>query len=90
MHRGPVAVQQPHWQAGVSQLWVLGAGKNKPTIQAGPPHEEIYRMQIITELKGDELYFTALEMLKGEEGLDWCHYQADAEWWALRLYTRRN
>ena len=37
------------------------------------------------------LVLTAIVMLLGEEGKDWCGYGCDGEeWWALRLWTRRN
>ena len=47
-------------------------------------------MQIVKELKGPELIFTAMIMLMGEEGVDFCYYETDLDWWALRLYTRIN
>ncbi len=42
------------------------------------------------ELKGKELMRTALIMLMGVEGVDWCYYTGDFKWWELRLYTRIN
>lgn len=48
------------------------------------------RIQIVRELSLLELIFTLLTMLKGEEGVAWAYYEQDAEWWALRLYTRIN
>jgi len=47
-------------------------------------------MLIERELKGDELTFTLLIMLKGVEGKDWVYYENDPNWWELRLYTRIN
>ena len=47
-------------------------------------------MQIVRELKGAELLFTAMTMLMGEEGVDFSYYECDPDWWILRLYTRRN
>jgi len=47
-------------------------------------------MQIVRELKGAELTFTALIMLMGEEGIDYALYECDPDWWALRLYMGRN
>lgn len=47
-------------------------------------------MQLVRELRGAELTFTALIMLMGEEGVDYALYEEDEDWWALRLYTRRN
>ena len=47
-------------------------------------------MQIVRELKGPELIFTAMTMLMGEEGVDYALYECDPDWWVLRLYTRRN
>ena len=47
-------------------------------------------MLIGKELKGAELIFTAMTMLLGEEGVDFCYYETDLDWWALRLYTRIN
>ena len=29
-------------------------------------------------------------MLIGDEGVDWDYYETDPDWWALRLFTRRN
>lgn len=38
-----------------------------------------------------DLIATGIIMLLGEEGRDWDHYGCDGEeWWALRLWTRRN
>lgn len=42
------------------------------------------------ELKGAELRATAIAMLTGEEGKDFCYYEEDEDWWAIRLYTRIN
>ncbi len=47
-------------------------------------------MQLVRELKGAELTFTALIMLMGKEGVDYALSEEDEDWWALRLYTRRN
>lgn len=47
-------------------------------------------MQIVRELKGSELTFTALIMLIGVEGVDYALYEEDEDWWALRFYTRSN
>lgn len=47
-------------------------------------------IQIERELKGAELTLTALCMLLGKEAVDFYYYENDPEWWALRLYTRRN
>ena len=47
-------------------------------------------MQIVRELKLDELVFTLIEMLIGAEGEYWCYFETDPEWWRLRLWTRRN
>lgn len=47
-------------------------------------------MQIVRELKGSELIFTAMAMLMGEEGIDYALYECDSDWWTLRLYIRRN
>lgn len=47
-------------------------------------------MQLVRELRGAELTFTAMIMLMGEEGVDYALYEEDEDWWALRLYTRRN
>ena len=47
-------------------------------------------MQIIRELKGYELTFTAMTMLMGEENIDFNYYECDQDWWAIRLWTRRN
>jgi len=38
-----------------------------------------------------DLILTALTMLLGEEGKDYCLYGCDGEdWWILRLYSRIN
>jgi len=37
-----------------------------------------------------ELILTAIIMLIGEEGVDYCLYENDEDWWKLRLYTRIN
>ena len=42
------------------------------------------------ELTLEQLIFTAFCMLKGVEGKDFCYYDNNYKWWALRLYTRRN
>ncbi len=42
------------------------------------------------ELKGNELTFTLMIMLIGVEGVDFCYYEQDPDWWRLRLYMRRN
>lgn len=51
-------------------------------------------IQIVRELKGYELIFTAMTMLMGEEGVDFSYYGCGdfytPDWWTLRLYTRRN
>jgi len=47
-------------------------------------------MQIVRELKGAELILTAMTMLMGEEGVDYALYEEDEDWWAVRLWTRRN
>ena len=47
-------------------------------------------MQIVRELKGNELIFTALTMLMGEEGVDFSYYRPDALFWRDRLYMGRN
>lgn len=47
-------------------------------------------MQIVRELTLQELIFTAITMLIGKEGEDFAYYEQDPNWWALRLYTRRN
>lgn len=46
--------------------------------------------QIVRELTLAELLFTLLLMLLGDEGKDWAYYENDANWWALRLYSRIN
>ena len=45
---------------------------------------------MLNELKGAELIATALIMLLGKEGVDFCFYEEDEDWWALRLYSRIN
>ena len=47
-------------------------------------------MKVVHELTLEELIFTAITMLMGEEGIDYAYYNQDAEWWALRLSTRIN
>jgi len=48
-------------------------------------------MQLIErELKGNELAFTLLCMLLGDEGKDFNFYKFNARWWESRLYMRRN
>ena len=47
-------------------------------------------MQIVRELKGIELLFTATILLMGEQGVDYALYEEDEDWWAVRLWTRRN
>ena len=47
-------------------------------------------MQIVRELRGAELIFTALTMLLGKEGVDFCYYRGDALFWRDRLYMSRN
>ena len=42
-------------------------------------------MILVYELKGSELTATAVTMLLGEEGKDFCYYEEDKDWWALRL-----
>jgi len=37
-----------------------------------------------------DLVFTLMIMLLGEEGKDWIYYEADSNWWTLRLWTRIN
>ena len=41
-------------------------------------------------MKVEELIFMALCMLQGEQGKDWVYYETDLDWWAIRLWTRRN
>ncbi len=36
-----------------------------------------------------DLMLTAMIMLLGETG-DWEYYETDPNWWALRVWTRRN
>lgn len=38
----------------------------------------------------EDLVFTLMIMLLGQEGRDWIYYESDIDWWTLRLYTRRN
>ena len=38
----------------------------------------------------NDLIFTGVIMLLGSEGKDWIYYETDPDWWALRLWTRRN
>jgi len=38
----------------------------------------------------EDLIFTALCMLIGEEGIEFCYYEQDEDWWELRLLTRIN
>ena len=47
-------------------------------------------MKIVRELTLEELLFTAITMLVGEEGIDFSYYENCAEWWQLRLWTRIN
>lgn len=48
-------------------------------------------MQIVRELPLHELMHTLYSMLAfDEDQLYWCYYEGDPDWWALRLYTRRN
>ncbi len=47
-------------------------------------------MKLVRELKGNELIFTLLLMLLGDEGKDFCYYETNPDWWVLRLYMRRN
>lgn len=47
-------------------------------------------MKLERELTGAELVLTGLTMLYGVEGMDWCYYEQDQDWWRLRLYIRRN
>ncbi len=42
------------------------------------------------ELKGSDLYLTAMNMLIGEEGIDFEYPETDPNWWWLRLYINRN
>lgn len=42
------------------------------------------------ELPLDQLIFTLLCMLLGDEGKDWAYYETDPDWWRLRLYMRIN
>jgi len=37
-----------------------------------------------------KLIVAALALLFGEEGIDWVYYESDPNWWAVRLWTRRN
>ncbi len=46
--------------------------------------------KLVRELALEELILTALCMLIGEEGTDYCYYEEDKDWWALRLYINRN
>lgn len=41
-------------------------------------------------MKVAELVLTAMTMLLGEEGRDWCYYETDPNWWGIRLWLRRN
>ena len=41
-------------------------------------------------MKIEELRCVAIIMLLGEKGKDWDYYETDLDWWALRLWTRRN
>ena len=41
-------------------------------------------------MKVKELIFTALDMLTREQGKYWEYYETDSDWWAIRLWTRRN
>jgi len=47
-------------------------------------------MKLVRELTLEELLFTAINMLIGEEGKDFAYYEQDEEWWELRLWTRIN
>lgn len=38
----------------------------------------------------EELIFITVAMILGKEGVDFCYYETDPQWWELRLYTRRN
>lgn len=41
--------------------------------------------------KISDLVLLALVLLLGQEGRHWVHYGGDGpEWWAVRLWTRRN
>ena len=44
----------------------------------------------VKEFPLDQLVFTLLCMLLGDEHTDWCYYQFDARWWESRLYMRQN
>ena len=44
----------------------------------------------VKELPLEELIFTAVTMLIGEEGKDFAYYENDPDWWALRLFISRN
>ena len=41
-------------------------------------------------MKVEELILMALCILLGEQGKDWEYYETSEEWWAIRLWTRRN
>lgn len=47
-------------------------------------------MKIDKKLNLEDLIFTALTMLMGREGKDFCYYETDPDWWTIRLYSRRN
>ena len=47
-------------------------------------------IQIVRELDLKELMFTLSTMLFGKEHEHWAYYKQDAEWWRLRLDTRKN
>jgi len=49
-------------------------------------------MQLPNEVEPSlaDLVLTALCMLIGKEGVDFCYYEQDKDWWALRLLTRMN
>ena len=47
-------------------------------------------MKLIRELKGFELYMTALLMLTTPPGFSWVYYRPDFKWWVERLKTRVN
>ena len=52
--------------------------------------EDKNRFQLIRELPLEELLFTAISLLIGEDGVDFAYYENDPGWWELRLLTRIN
>jgi len=47
-------------------------------------------MDMVRELSLQELIFTALCMLLDKKERLWSYYEENAEWWELRLRTRKN